>query len=74
MVTPADLIAQIEDIMYNYLKDADKALGVEQSAFLNGYYEGISDLKEAIDGAFYEYGEMVGHYTDQIIDDEIEEV
>ena len=58
MVTPADLIAHIEDIMYNYLKDANELLSVEQSAFLSGYYEGIADLKEAIDGAFYEYDAM----------------
>jgi len=59
MVTPADLIEHIEDILYNADKSAMRLLSEQQTSYRNGYADAVSHLKIDIEGAIYAYGEML---------------
>ena len=59
MVTPADLIQHIEDILYNADKSAMRLFSEQTTAYNSGYADAVNDLKNDIEGALYAYGEMV---------------
>jgi hypothetical protein len=59
MVTPADLMQHIEDILYNADKSAMRLLSEQPTSYHSGYADAVSDLKNDIEGALYAYGEMI---------------
>jgi len=59
MVTPADLIQHIEDILYNADKSAMRLFSEQTTAYNSGYADAVNDLKNDIEGALYAYGEMI---------------
>ena len=65
MVTPVDLIQQIEDRIYNLRKESEKILRENPTSYNVAYLEGVEDLANSIEGAIYEYGEMISAQNDE---------
>jgi len=65
MVTPADLIQQIEDRIYNLRKESETILRESPTTFNVAYLEGVEELANSIEAAIYEYGEMISAQNDE---------
>lgn len=59
MVTTGDLIAEIRDVLANYMEKADTVASNIPISYELGYIDATRDIVENIDTLLYQYEQMV---------------